>query len=168
MENIQGDERDIIILSVTYGKKKSGKFVQSFGPLNHTKGYKLLNVIITRAKEKIYVCNSIPVEVFEAYKEALAAEGANNRRAVLYAYLSYCRAVSRGNDAARLEILAELDRYGHKQNEGGTSHHNLFKEQLFAQLKAQHPDKDIFLDYHFGGYTIDILLKPRKGKPIAI
>lgn len=168
LENIQGDERDIIILSVTYGKKKSGKFVQSFGPLNHTKGYKLLNVIITRAKEKIYVCNSIPEEVFETYKEALAAEGANNRRAVLYAYLSYCRAVSRGNDAARLEILAELDRYGHKQNEGGTSHHNLFKEQLFAQLKAQHPDKDIFLDYHFGGYTIDILLKPSTGTPIAI
>ena len=168
LENIQGDERDIIILSVTYGKKHNGKFVQSFGPLNHTKGYKLLNVIITRAKEKIYVCNSIPEEVWSAYKEALATEGANNRRAVLYAYLAYCQAVSTDNEALRQEILSVLDRYGHKHTPTDANSHNLFKEQVYQQLKAQHPDKDITLDYHFGGYTIDILLKPTTGTPIAI
>ena len=71
LENIQGDERDIIIISTTYGRKPSGKFVQSFGPVNHSKGYKLLNVIITRAKEKIYICNSIPEEFFMNYKDAI-------------------------------------------------------------------------------------------------
>ncbi|MEY3499831.1 MAG: hypothetical protein RL308_1500 [Bacteroidota bacterium] len=60
LENIQGDERDVIILSTTYGIGKDRKFAQRFGPINHAKGYKLLNVIITRAKFKVYCCSSIP------------------------------------------------------------------------------------------------------------
>ncbi|GJH41175.1 hypothetical protein RCZ04_17250 [Capnocytophaga sp. HP1101] len=168
LENIQGDERDIIILSVTYGKKKGGKFTQSFGPLNFTKGYKLLNVIITRAKEEIYVCNSIPEEFLNSYKEALAQEGANNRRAVLYAYLAYARAVSSGNDALRREILAELDLYGHKHTDIAQARQSAFKEQTYRQLQEKYPDQHITMDYEFGGYTIDILLEPKEGKPVAI
>ena len=165
LENIQGDERDVIILSVTYGKKKDGKFVQAFGPLNHTKGYKLLNVIITRAKEQIYVCNSIPQEIYAAYKDALAQEGANNRRAVLYAYLAYSKAVSDNNESARQEILAELDRYGHKHNNTAHRAESHFKNEVYKKLKAQHPDSDITQDYHFGGYTIDVLLRPENNQP---
>jgi superfamily I DNA and/or RNA helicase len=75
LENIQGDERDVIILSTTYGPGKDGKFAQRFGPINHSKGYKLLNVIITRAKYKVYVCSSVPEQVFLNYKEL-----SNNRR----------------------------------------------------------------------------------------
>ena len=168
LENIQGDERDIIILSVTYGKKKGGKFVQSFGPLNFSKGYKLLNVIITRAKEQIYVCNSIPEELLATYKEALAQEGANNRRAVLYAYLAYARAVSDGNDGLRREILSELDLYGHKHNDVAQQSKSAFKEQTYRQLKEKYPDQRITMDYEFGGYTIDILLEPKEGKPVAV
>ena len=168
LENIQGDERDIIILSVTYGKKKGGKFVQSFGPLNFSKGYKLLNVIITRAKEQIYVCNSIPEELLATYKEALAQEGANNRRAVLYAYLAYARAVSDGNDTLRREILSELDLYGHKHTDIDQQSKSAFKEQTYRQLKEKYPDQRITMDYEFGGYTIDILLEPKEGKPIAV
>ena len=47
LENIQGDERDVIILTTTYGINRDGKFAQRFGSINHQKGYKLLNVIIT-------------------------------------------------------------------------------------------------------------------------
>ena len=71
LENIQGDERDVIILSTTYGINKEGKFAQRFGSINHQKGYKLLNVIVTRAKYKVYVCSSIPEDVFLNYKEHL-------------------------------------------------------------------------------------------------
>jgi superfamily I DNA and/or RNA helicase len=42
LENIQGDERDVIILSTTYGIGKDRKFAQRFGPINHSKGYKLI------------------------------------------------------------------------------------------------------------------------------
>ncbi len=168
LENIQGDERDIIILSVTYGKKKSGKFVQSFGPINFSKGYKLLNVIITRAKEHIYVCNSIPEEFLNSYKDALAQEGANNRRAVLYAYLAYARAVSKGNEAERKEILTTLDLYGHKHSDIGLREQSAFKEQVYRGFVEKYPEQRITMDYAFGGYTIDILLEPKEGKPIAV
>ncbi len=168
LENIQGDERDIIIISTTYGRKKGGKFTQSFGPINHSKGYKLLNVIITRAKEKIYVCNSIPEEFYNNYKEALAQEGANNRKAVLYAYLAYCKAVSDENETARKEILNQLDVYGFKHNGEKKQIDNNFKIETFNLLTAKYPNKKIALDYPFGGYTIDILIEPNVGKPIAL
>lgn len=71
LENIQGDERDIIIISTTFGKKKDGTFRQNFGPIVQGKGYKLLNVIVTRAKFKIYVCCSIPQEHIKQYSGLL-------------------------------------------------------------------------------------------------
>lgn len=108
LENIQGDERDVIILSTTYGPGKDGKFAQRFGPINHSKGFKLLNVIITRAKHKIYVCSSVPETTFLNYNDFLITEGSNNKRAVFYAYLAYCKAVSEGDDESRLRILTAL------------------------------------------------------------
>lgn len=108
LENIQGDERDVIILSTTYGPGKDGKFAQRFGPINHSKGYKLLNVIITRAKYKVYVCSSVPEMAFMNYKDFLITEGSNNKRAVFYAYLAYSKAVSEGNNDSRIAILTAL------------------------------------------------------------
>ena len=55
LENIQGDERDIIIISVGYGKDQNSKFNLNFGPLNHEGGERRLNVLITRAKEQCIV-----------------------------------------------------------------------------------------------------------------
>lgn len=168
LENIQGDERDIIIISVTYGRKKGGKFTQSFGPINHQKGYKLLNVIITRAKEKIFICNSIPEELFLSFNDALEQEKSNNRRAVLYAYLAYTKAVSEKNDVEREKILKILSKYGNNQPETTSSGQLRFKEQVFLLLKEKFPTIDITKNFSFGGYTIDILLKNAQKTPIAI
>lgn len=55
LENIQGDERDIILISVGYGKNEVGKFNLNFGPLNKEGGEKRLNVLITRAREKCVI-----------------------------------------------------------------------------------------------------------------
>lgn len=71
LENIQGDERDIIIISTTFGKKADGSFRQQFGPILQRNGYKLLNVIVTRAKYKVYVCTSIPQEHYNSYSTLL-------------------------------------------------------------------------------------------------
>lgn len=168
LENIQGDERDIIIISTTYGRKKDGKFIQSFGPINHSKGYKLLNVIVTRAKEKIYICNSIPSEMYSNYKEALEQEGSNNRRAVFYAYLSYCKAVSEENESRRKEILNDLDQYSNQQSEVEQVKQNTFKEQVYKQLKNSMPGVEIMANHPFGGYHLDVVIKPTNGKPIAL
>lgn len=167
LENIQGDERDIIIVSTTYGKKPSGKFIQSFGPVNHTKGYKLLNVIITRAKEKIYICNSIPEEIFSQYKEALQQEGSNNRKAVFYAYLAYCKAVSEENNEARTEILKTLDLFGLAGKSELRLKNESFTNYIYDELKKEFPETKMFKNYHFGGYEFDILIENKNRKPIV-
>lgn len=59
LENIQGDERDVIFISVTYGKDLSGKLRYNFGPINSENGWRRLNVLITRARKKMVVFSSI-------------------------------------------------------------------------------------------------------------
>lgn len=168
LENIQGDERDIIIISTTYGRKPSGKFVQSFGPVNHSKGYKLLNVIITRAKEKIYICNSIPEEFFMSYKDAIEQEGANNRKAVFYAYLAYCKAVSDQNETQRNEVLNVLDIYGHKASTEKDAETTSFINQIEEHLKEKFPELKISKNHHFGGYVLDLLIEKPDHQSIIV
>jgi superfamily I DNA and/or RNA helicase/transcription elongation GreA/GreB family factor/very-short-patch-repair endonuclease len=165
LENIQGDERDVIILSTTYGIGKDGKFAQRFGPINHSKGYKLLNVIITRAKFKIYCCSSIPEQVFMNYKEYLTTEGSNNKRAVLYAYLAYCKAVSESNNDLRLSVLTTLAENttksaGYDLFRGGELE-SPFEEEVYQSL-AEHLGTDkLYIQPPFAGFRIDIVYDPK-------
>jgi hypothetical protein len=53
--NIQGDERDVILLSVTYGPDSSGRVFANFGPLNRDGGWRRLNVLVTRARQRCIV-----------------------------------------------------------------------------------------------------------------
>jgi superfamily I DNA and/or RNA helicase/very-short-patch-repair endonuclease len=55
LETIQGDERDVIFLSVGYGKDIDGRLYQNFGPLNQEGGERRLNVLMTRARQKCVV-----------------------------------------------------------------------------------------------------------------
>lgn len=58
LENIQGDERDAIFISIGYGRNETGKIAREFGPLNKEGGHRRLNVLITRAKMIMRVfCN---------------------------------------------------------------------------------------------------------------
>ena len=59
LENIQGDERDVIFISLGYGRTKEGFISMSFGPLNSDGGERRLNVLISRAKLRCEVFSSI-------------------------------------------------------------------------------------------------------------
>jgi len=59
LENVQGDERDIILFSVTYGMDEERRWRQDFGPLNREGGWRRLNVAVSRAKEEMIVFSSI-------------------------------------------------------------------------------------------------------------
>jgi very-short-patch-repair endonuclease len=59
LENIQGDERDVIFISVTYGKGADGRLRYNFGPLNTQNGWRRLNVLVTRARKRMRVFSSI-------------------------------------------------------------------------------------------------------------
>jgi very-short-patch-repair endonuclease len=59
LENVQGDERDVILLSVGYARDAQGKLTNNFGPLIKKGGERRLNVAVTRAKSKITLVSSI-------------------------------------------------------------------------------------------------------------
>jgi superfamily I DNA and/or RNA helicase len=60
LENVQGDERDVIFISTVYGRERSDLPVaQRFGPINSASGHRRLNVLFTRAKERIEVFSSM-------------------------------------------------------------------------------------------------------------
>ena len=62
LENIQGDERDVIFISVGYGRDANGKLTQNFGPVGRDGGERRLNVLITRARKRCEVFSSIVAE----------------------------------------------------------------------------------------------------------
>ena len=62
LENIQGDERDVILISVGYGFDSAGYFSMNFGPLNREGGERRLNVLISRARERCVVFSSIKAD----------------------------------------------------------------------------------------------------------
>ena len=62
LENIQGDERDVMLFSVTFGPDLAGKLTMNFGAINGMGGEKRLNVAITRARRELHVFSSIRAE----------------------------------------------------------------------------------------------------------
>ena len=66
LENIQGDERDVIFISVGYGKDAAGNRYMHFGPINNEGGERRLNVLISRAKERCEVFSSIHADEIDA------------------------------------------------------------------------------------------------------
>jgi len=86
LEAVQGDERDVIIISTTYGKGPDGRITMQFGPLTQVGGERRLNVLITRAREKVILVTSLQPEEI---RPSGSAEQAGLR--LLKAYLRYAR-----------------------------------------------------------------------------
>ena len=59
LENVQGDERDVILFSVCYGPDRTGRVSLNFGPLNQLGGWRRLNVAVSRAREEMIVFSSM-------------------------------------------------------------------------------------------------------------
>ncbi|MFN4895311.1 MAG: AAA domain-containing protein [Pseudomonadota bacterium] len=92
LENVQGDERDVIVMSVGYAPARQGrKLYKNFGPLSKKGGGRRLNVAVTRAKSKVVVfCSFSPDEI-----DTDEAAFAHNPDTVYFGrYLKYARAVS--------------------------------------------------------------------------
>ncbi len=88
IENVQGDERDVIIFSTAYAPDAHGKFTAQFGSLNQVGGENRLNVAITRAKQKVIIVTSITA------KQLQVDQAKNEGPKLLKAYLKYAQEVS--------------------------------------------------------------------------
>ncbi len=90
IENVQGDERDIIIFSIGYAPDERGKITYHFGSLNMQKGENRLNVAVTRAREKVIVVTSILPQ------QLRVDDTKNEGPKLLRDYLDYALQVSSG------------------------------------------------------------------------
>jgi hypothetical protein len=98
LENVQGDERDVIIVSVCYGPDARGRMIMNFGPINRRGGERRLNVIFSRAKHHIAVVSTID--------HARITNDYNDGAACLKAYLRYAECCSLGDAAGARAALA--------------------------------------------------------------
>jgi very-short-patch-repair endonuclease len=68
LENVQGDERDVILFSICYGPDAAGKVSMNFGPMNRDGGERRLNVAITRARQEVIVFSTLRAEHIDLSK----------------------------------------------------------------------------------------------------
>jgi hypothetical protein len=106
VENVQGDERDVIVFSTTFGRDKAGVFRRFFGALGQKGGERRLNVAISRARQKVVVVTSMPVS--EVSDMLLSAGPPSVPRDFLQGYLNYAEQVSRGSLAAARSALNQV------------------------------------------------------------
>ena len=106
IENVQGDERDIIIFSVAYARNKDGKIVNQFGSLSQDGGENRLNVAITRAREKVIIVSSI-------VPEELRVENSKNKGPDLlkrYMQFVYESSLKKANKADKIQPPIRFDK----------------------------------------------------------
>ena len=134
LENVQGDERDIIIMSICYGYDSNKKMLMNFGPINRKGGEKRLNVIFSRAKKHICVVSSIKhTDIKNEYNE-----GANYFRK----FLQYSSLLSSGLYDDAKSLLNSLSNKTHEKEVVK----NIVVDELASLLKT----KGYFVDTNLG------------------
>lgn len=118
LENVQGDERDVILFSIGYGPDKDGKISMNFGPLNNSGGERRLNVAVSRARQEMYVFSTLKSSDIDLRRsKARGVEGL--KHFLLYAETQYLPSSSQhydkhSNDTLLAEqIAAELKERGY-------------------------------------------------------
>lgn len=81
LENVQGDERDIILFSVCYAPDEQGKMSMNFGPLNRDGGWRRLNVAVTRARYEMHIFATLQTDQIDLTRTS--AEGVAGLKAFL-------------------------------------------------------------------------------------
>lgn len=135
IENVQGDERDIIIFSVGYAPDAKGRMTMQFGSLNMPGGENRLNVAVTRAREQIYVVSSIlPTQL-------KTDEAAHPGPKLFKQYLEYALRVSNGAFKPVPKIPRGMETNRLLKDKLIDLHGDLYKELPFADLTRKKDDQ---------------------------
>lgn len=133
LENVQGDERDVILFSMGYGPDKEGHVTLNFGPLNREGGWRRLNVAVSRARYEMKVYSTLRSDQIDITRTA--SEGV----AGIKAFLEY---------AEKGKIVLTQKNYERKA-----------KRNSFEKLVAEEIEKagyTVHTDVGCSGYRIDI------------
>lgn len=101
LENVQGDERDVILFSIGYGPDKDGKVSMNFGPINRDGGWRRLNVAVTRSKKEMIIYSVLrPEQIDLSRTHSQGAEG-------LKAFLEFAQRGRNISSAEKSEASAD-------------------------------------------------------------
>ena len=134
IENVQGDERDIIIFSIAYAPDEKGKMHHHFGTLNIPKGENRLNVAVTRAREKVIVVSSILPQQLKV------DDVKNDGPKLLRDYLRYALEVSQGRYKPSLPEIPGHRADWYLKNK---LQHLSYGKQVKFELKEEMPFADL-------------------------
>jgi len=135
LETVQGDERDIILISVGYGPDSRGVLSTNFGPINKEGGYKRLNVAVTRSRYKTIIVTSINPSVLE--DDRLHTEGPR----YLKNYLMYAK-------TKKLPVVTGITTMDFDSD---------FEEAVYDTLQSE--GIDVVPQVGSSGYRIDLAVK---------
>ena len=142
LENVQGDERDVILFSMGYGPDKEGRISLNFGPLNREGGWRRLNVAVSRARYEMKVYSTLrsdQIDITRTTSEGVAG---------IKAFLEY-------SEKGKM-VLSQKD-YSRKS-----------KTNSFEKLVADEIQKlgySVHTDIGCSGYRIDLgIVNPEKPK----
>lgn len=149
IENVQGDERDIILFSVGYAKNEEGKVYNNFGTLNREGGENRLNVAVSRAKERIVLVSSIdPGELSVSNSKHMGPR-------LLQSYLQYAKACHEQKQREVEHILKDINSYQNTRTGSHELHFDSpFEEEVYQKLKNY--GYEVKTQIGLSGYRIDL------------
>ena len=150
IENVQGDERDIIMFSIGYARDADGLFAQNFGSLSKKGGENRLNVAVTRARQEMIVaCSVSPTDI----KPTSRNDGPRRLRQ----FLRYAKATASQDTGAQKAILKEINPNMDRTKKARVQEFDLdFEMQVFKGLER----RGYTIDSQVGqsGYVIDLAI----------
>ncbi|AIO18520.1 HRDC domain protein [Candidatus Izimaplasma bacterium HR1] len=157
IENVQGDERDIIIFSMGYARDPEGFVRRRFGWLNNDGGQNRLNVAISRAKRKIYFVSSLFPE--ELKVEDLKSTGPK----LLKDYMRYCYYVSNKKPHLAKEVLNQL--HTREANDDENNIPELVKD---IQKRLERNNYKVETSIGIGNYSINLAIYNEETKAYSL
>jgi hypothetical protein len=166
LENVQGDERDHIIISTTYGPDPKGKFYRRFGPLGQAGGGRRLNVLVTRARKMVHLVTSIPREQYSSFPPVVTGQVPGGGW-LLFSYLRFAELLD--------DVYREADEKSNSSSEAtprevvlqATETPSKLAAALGAMILRQ---RDTGTIVHWGneGFCVDVALRhPNKPQDVT-
>ena len=132
IENVQGDERDVIIFSIGYAPEALGQKIEmQFGIFSREKGENRLNVAVTRAKKEVHIVSSIE-------PEELRTENTTHRGPkLLQEYLRYCRLIDGSKQREAKKLLISLSTLSISDDANILAFDSEYEQEVFHFLKSK-------------------------------
>jgi primosomal replication protein N'' len=134
VENVQGDERDVILFSTTFGRNSQGTFRRNFGVLGQKGGERRLNVAITRARKKVVLVTSMPIrdisDMLNTQRKPTIP------RDYLQGYMEYARAMSSGELSTGRALLNRLTSERMQEQHDVSQNNDGFAADVLAYIRS--------------------------------